>query len=139
MFVTLAHGLCNRSSGEIIFASGGHPLPLVRRASGKVEPVDHKTGRLLGFDTGDLHLSDARLTLGPGDMLVFYTDGFTEAREPAKREMFGLERLCHVVADFQANVPLAACAERAKAAVDRFTASTELQDDLTMLLLRRMR
>ena len=70
-------------------------------------------------------------------MLVFYTDGFTEAREPAQRQMFGRERLCDVVAAFAGDMPLATCAQRAKAAIDRYTASTELQDDLTMLLLRR--
>ena len=86
----------------------------------------------------ELHLSDARLTLDMGDMLIFYTDGFTEAREPAKRQMFGLERLCDVVTEFRADTPLPVCAEHAKAAVDRFTASTELQDDLTLLLLRRI-
>jgi len=138
MFVTLAHGLCDRATGEIVLASAGHPLPLWRRADGSVEPLNHRTGRLLGYDTSELHLSDTRLTLNRGDMLVFYTDGFTEAREPTKRQLFGLERLCDVVSGFASQMSLGACAERAKAAVDRFTAATELQDDLTMLLLRRM-
>jgi phosphoserine phosphatase RsbU/P len=138
MFVTLAHGQCDRNTGEIVLASAGHPLPLMRRADGRVEQLNHKTGRLLGFDHGNLHLTDARLTLNPGDMLVFYTDGFTEAREPAKRQQFGVERLCDVVAGFGGDLPLATCAERAKAAVERFSASAELQDDLTMLVLRRM-
>jgi sigma-B regulation protein RsbU (phosphoserine phosphatase) len=138
MFVTLAHGLCQPGTGEIVLASAGHPLPLLRRAGGSVEPLNHTTGRLLGFDAGDLHLTDARVKLELGDMLVFYTDGFTEAREPSKRQMFGLERLCDVVAGFDAPSPLPACAERAKADIDRFTAQPEQQDDLTMLLLRRI-
>ncbi|HYV36281.1 MAG TPA: SpoIIE family protein phosphatase [Gemmataceae bacterium] len=138
MFVTLAHGHYQRGTGEIVMASGGHPLPLIRRADGSVEPLQHKTGRLLGYDGGDLHLTDARLTLNPGDMLVFYTDGYTEAREPAKRQMFGLERLSKVVAGFTADMPLATCAAKAKTAIDQFTASSELQDDLTLLLLRRV-
>jgi sigma-B regulation protein RsbU (phosphoserine phosphatase) len=139
MFVTLAHGHCNRRTGDIVLASGGHPLPLIRRADGTVEPLQHKTGRLLGYDAGDLHLSDASLTLAPGDMLVFYTDGYTEAREPTKRMMFGLDRLREVVAGFQAEMPLAVCAARAKTAIDQFTASSDLQDDLTLLLMRRRR
>jgi serine phosphatase RsbU (regulator of sigma subunit)/pSer/pThr/pTyr-binding forkhead associated (FHA) protein len=139
MFVTLAHGICDRATGEVAFSSAGHPLPLLRRADGKVEAIAHKPGRLLGYDNSDMHLSDAHVTLRRGDMLVFYTDGFTEAREPTKRELFGAERLCDVVSGFTAALPLSVCAARAKAAVDRFTASTELQDDLTMLLLRRLR
>ena len=138
MFVTLAHGLCDRATGEIVLASAGHPLPLIRTADGKVEQLNLKGGRLLGYDHGDLHLIDARLSLKPGDMLVFYTDGLTEAREPAKRQLFGVDRLSEVVAGFGADMPLAACADRAKAAVERFTGSIDLQDDLTMLFLRRM-
>ncbi len=138
MFVTLLHGICRRSTGEVVLASGGHPLPLVRRANGQVEPLNHKTGRLLGFDGGDLKTTDTRLRLDAGDMLMFYTDGFTEAREPTKRQMFGLERLCDVAAGFDAQMALPACAARVKTAIDRFTASTDLQDDLTMLLLRRI-
>jgi serine phosphatase RsbU (regulator of sigma subunit) len=138
MFVTLAHGQCNRATGEVIYASAGHPLPLLRHADGKVESLDHKTGRLLGYETGNLHLADIRLTLKAGEMLVFYTDGVTEARDPAKRQMFGLGRLCDVVSGFVAAFPLSVCAERIKGAVDRFTASAELQDDLTMLFLRRL-
>ena len=137
MFVTVAHGLYKPTTGEVVLASAGHPLPLLRRASGQVEDMNHKTGRLLGYDTSEMHLTDARLSLGVGDTLVFYTDGFTEAREPAQRQMFGLERLRQVVAGFQPSQPLSTCADRAKAAIDQFTASTELQDDLTLLMLRR--
>src|SRR5262249_48389573 len=137
MFVTLAHGLCDRATGEVVLASAGHPLPLVRRAAGGVEPLPHRTGRLLGYEADELHLSDARVALAPGDLLVFYTDGYTEARAPDTREMFGPERLQQVVAEFEPSLPLAACADRARAAVERFTGSVEPQDDLTLLLLRR--
>ena len=137
MFVTLAHGLYQPKTGDVVLASGGHPLPLLRRVKGQVEEMTHRTGRLLGYDEGELHLTDAQLHLEPGDLLLFYTDGFTEAREPVKRQMFGLERLKEVVSKFTPSMSLPACADRAKAAVDQYTAATELQDDLTLLLLRR--
>jgi sigma-B regulation protein RsbU (phosphoserine phosphatase) len=138
MFVTLAHGLYEPKTGEMVLASGGHPLPLLRRASGEVEEMTHRTGRLLGYEDGELHLTDAHLTLDPGDLLLFYTDGFTEARDPIKRQMFGVERLKEVVRQFDPSVALPICADRAKAVVDQYTGVTELQDDLTLLLLRRM-
>jgi phosphoserine phosphatase RsbU/P len=137
MFVTLAHGLYHPQTGEVVWTSAGHPLPLLRRADGQVSEIQHRTGRLLGYDTGELHLTDCSLTLNAGDTLVFYTDGFTEAREPLEREMFGLERLMKVVAGFEPTVPLETCADRARAAITAFTASNEQQDDLTLLLLRR--
>jgi phosphoserine phosphatase RsbU/P len=138
MFVTLAHGLYDPATNEVVLASAGHPLPLVRRAGGSVEELTHKTGRLLGYDGGELQLTDARVRLEPGDLLVFYTDGFTEAREPIQRQMFGLGRLKQLVATFDGSLGLQTCADRVKAAVDKHTGVTELQDDLTLLLLRRM-
>jgi sigma-B regulation protein RsbU (phosphoserine phosphatase) len=137
MFVTLAHGLYEPKTGEVVLASGGHPLPLLRRADGRIEEMTHRTGRLLGYDEGELHLTDAHLQLEPGDLLLFYTDGFTEAREPVKRQMFGVERLKEVVSKFEPSVSLPTCAKRAKAVVDQYTGEPELQDDLTLLLLRR--
>jgi serine phosphatase RsbU (regulator of sigma subunit) len=137
MFVTLAYGYCEPATGEIVLASGGHPLPLLRRADGTVEELNFRTGRLLGYEDGELHLHDARLTLAPGELLVFYTDGFTEAREPTKREMLGIERLKEVVASFDSSLSLPECADKAKAAVDQYTGVKDLQDDLTLLLLRR--
>ncbi|MCI0462880.1 MAG: SpoIIE family protein phosphatase [Gemmataceae bacterium] len=136
-FVTLAHGVYQPATGEVVLASGGHPLPLIRRADGRVEPLAHRTGRLLGYGEPGLNLTDAHFVLAPGELMVFYTDGFTEAREPDRRVMFGLERLKAVVAGFDARTPLEVCAERARAAIDEFIRAGEQQDDLTLLLLRR--
>jgi serine phosphatase RsbU (regulator of sigma subunit) len=69
--------------------------------------------------------------------MVFYTDGFTEAREPEKKTQFGVERLRQVVAGFDVALPLEDCADRARAAIDAFIRAPELQDDLTLLFLRR--
>jgi serine phosphatase RsbU (regulator of sigma subunit) len=136
-FVTLAHGVYQPATGEVVLSSAGHPLPLLRRADGRVEEVPLRNGRLLGYEGGELNLSDARLTLAPGETLVFYTDGFTEAREPAGRTMFGVGRLQEVVSGFDTSLTLSACADRARAALEQFTRARELQDDLTLFLLRR--
>jgi serine phosphatase RsbU (regulator of sigma subunit) len=136
MFVTMAHGIYTPETGEMVLASAGHPLPLRRRISGEVEEIAHKTGRLLGYDNGNLHLTDARFTLAPGELLAFYTDGFTEARD-AKREQFGLPRLMEVVRGFESGLELPTCADRATEAVEQFAKAKDLQDDMTLLLLRR--
>jgi sigma-B regulation protein RsbU (phosphoserine phosphatase) len=137
MFVTLAHGLYEPGSGEVVMASGGHPPPLLRTADGHVEEMDVTSGRLLGFEDSPLHLTEQTYLLGPGETLMFYTDGAFEAREPLGKVMFGVERLTDVVRGLENSMPLAVCAERVKAAIDRFTAADELQDDLTLLFLRR--
>jgi serine phosphatase RsbU (regulator of sigma subunit) len=137
MFVTLAHGQYDPTTGEVVLASAGHPAPVLRRADGTAEIVSLKPGRLLGYSADTLRFPEVRLTLQPGDLLFFFTDGVLEARGKDHKTMFGTERIRALVSDFLPTRPLPECAEAAKVAIDLFTGSTEVQDDLTMLLLRR--
>lgn len=137
MFVTLVHGVYEPTTGDMVLASGGHPMPLLRRADGKVEVFSFKAGRLLGYEGGKLNLTDATLKLAPGETLILYTDGFFEARSPDGAVMLGVERMQDIFAGSRAMLSLEACADEARAAIERFTGSSELQDDLTLLLLRR--
>ena len=140
MFVTLLLGCYQPGSGDIILSSSGHPPPLIRRASGKVEPITLPPGRPLGMDIGQSSWKDSRLKLEPQDTLVGITDGFLEARAgegDVGREMFGNGRMREVVACFEATVSLAECADLARARIEEFTSVHELQDDATILLLRR--
>jgi serine phosphatase RsbU (regulator of sigma subunit) len=137
MFVTLAHGIYDPATGEVVFASAGHHAPLLRLGDGTVVQVHLRPGRLLGYDAPNLNITDHRLTLAPGELLVFFTDGLIEARAADGKSMFGLDRLTSLVRGFALDLPLLECAEQIRTAIDTFTASTELQDDLTVLLLRR--
>ncbi|MSQ93465.1 MAG: FHA domain-containing protein [Gemmataceae bacterium] len=139
MFVTLAHGLYDPATGHVLLASGGHPPPLLRRANGTVEPVAVKAGRLLGYGDEILQFPEVHIALDPGDTLFFFTDGFFEARAGKDRAMFGMERVCDLLRDCSADRPLADCALAAKTALESFTGSKDLQDDLTLLILRRMK
>src|SRR5262249_39357285 len=112
LFVTLAHGIFDPESGDIVFASGGHHLPLIRHADGRVEELSYRIGRLLGIEGLELKLTDTHFNLAPGETLVFYTDGVTEARAGEPKELFGLERLRDVVAKFQNDWPLPRCADK---------------------------
>jgi serine phosphatase RsbU (regulator of sigma subunit) len=137
MFVTLVYGIYDPARGTVVLASGGHPSPLLRRADGRIETAPVRNGRLLGYPDLPPGLTDATFTLAPGETLVLYTDGFTEAQAPDGETMFGLERLCDVLGGERTALPLEQCAQELKAAVDRFIGSPDLQDDLTLLLLRR--
>jgi serine phosphatase RsbU (regulator of sigma subunit) len=137
MFVTLAHGVYAPAAGEITLASAGHPMPLLRTADGRVQEIAHPTGRLLGYKGNELHLTDKRFPLEPGDLLIFYTDGVTEARSPERKEMFGTAGLKELARGFASELSLAVCAQKALDAIEAFTRSRELQDDLTLFLLRR--
>jgi serine phosphatase RsbU (regulator of sigma subunit) len=138
LFVTVIHGIYTPSTGEVEIASCAHPLPLVRRSSGRVDEIPLETGLPLGMLDDDPGMKDARLTLAPGETLILYTDGFTEAfAPPGRKNQFGVERLEEALGGPRTQMSLAAAAESARQAVERFTASTEQQDDLTLLLLRR--
>jgi sigma-B regulation protein RsbU (phosphoserine phosphatase) len=136
MFVTLLHGIYDRSDGSVLLASGGHPPPLLRHVDGQVEEATLTPGMLLG-SVIEPRISDTRLTLQRGETLILYSDGLTEAFAADRKEMFGKERLCEVLGGPHAELSLQACAEEASAAVQRFAGQTELQDDQTLLLLRR--
>jgi PAS domain S-box-containing protein len=78
----------------LTLAVAGHPLPIVVRQAGWID-VRGQVGSLLGlFD--DIDVAEDRVGLGPGDMIVFVTDGITEARNAAGEE-FGDERLLEVL------------------------------------------
>jgi sigma-B regulation protein RsbU (phosphoserine phosphatase) len=136
-FVTLAHGLFDPASGEVVLASAGHPPPLLRRKDGSVETIALATGRPLGCLDVPPRIVEVRLTLAPGELLFFYTDGLLEARSALDKSLFGADRIAELTKTFGPDTSLADAAEQTKAAVARFTAASELQDDLTVLLLRR--
>jgi sigma-B regulation protein RsbU (phosphoserine phosphatase) len=64
---------------EVELASGGHPLPLLFSASGAVDTVDTLGGQAIGL-IAEPRLRSARIRLGPGDTMLLYSDGLTEAR-----------------------------------------------------------
>lgn len=79
---------------HVTLACGGHPLPLVLRGDGTVEPVG-APGMLIGA-LAEIELVDAEVDLSPGDALVLCTDGVQEAT--GKRGFFGTERLKDLIA-----------------------------------------
>jgi sigma-B regulation protein RsbU (phosphoserine phosphatase) len=136
-YVTLVHGIYDGADGSVVLAVAGHPPPLLRRAGGVVEPVTAQRSIFLGSSAVDVNVADTRLVLQPGETLIGYTDGFTEAFGPDGKTMFGVERLCEALGGPRTSLPLADCAAEAGAAVQRFTGRDDLQDDQTLLLLRR--
>jgi integral membrane sensor domain MASE1 len=70
------------NGARVTLSVGGHPLPLVLRADGQVEPVG-EPGTMLGV-LPDPQLADQTADLAPGDALVLYTDGLTDAYAPGR-------------------------------------------------------
>ncbi|MDQ6649121.1 MAG: SpoIIE family protein phosphatase [Actinomycetota bacterium] len=132
-FLTAAYLRIRLAAGRpsVTLSAGGHPLPLLLRADGRVEPVG-RPGTLLGvLDAVKLH--DVTIELGSGDTLVLYTDGVTEARDEAGRE-FGEAGLA-VALRASAGDSAEQIARRVEDTVTAFRGGAN-RDDLALLVLQ---
>ena len=91
MFVTLFAGILDLKTGELAFSNAGHNPPLILSADGECSFLKLPDGLVLGVMT-DAEYRDDTVRLRPGDMIVTYTDGVTEAMNP-KKELYSEPRL----------------------------------------------
>ena len=134
MFVTLLYAVYDPASGALTYANGGHNSPLVVRADGHSSLLPLTSGIALGV-IPDLDFLENTVVLSPGDTVIFYTDGVTEAMDDDGEE-FGTKRLFEVFAD---GPPIDS--EEANNAVFRavrdFVGDTPQSDDITCMVLYR--
>jgi sigma-B regulation protein RsbU (phosphoserine phosphatase) len=133
-FATAFLGIYSLESGALRFASAGHDPSILVRADGEVELLN-PTGMPLGL-MPDATYTASEAQLWPGDSLILYTDGITEASKP-NDEMFERERLVATCREHRAEPP-AALAHLINATVDAFVEGEPYHDDRTMVILRRV-
>ena len=134
MFVTLVYALYDPGTGALTYANGGHCHPLVVHPDGSSEELAATGGVSLGVMPG-LGYRQETVTLAPGDTMILYTDGVSEAMN-AEGEEFGVERLQQVFAG-KAPGDARETNEAVMAAVSEFAGDTPQSDDVTCLVLRR--
>ncbi len=133
MFVTALCGVLDPESGEVTFTNAGHNPPLRFGSDNQARYVEVPAGTALGIFE-EAQFQEARLVLAPGEALLLYTDGVTEAVD-ADLEPFGEARL--------EALPLGlfdtarATVEAVVVAVEAFAGEAEQADDITVLALRR--
>ncbi len=133
MFVTLWYGVLEPDGG-VRYVNAGHNPPLVVRSDGRVERLT-RTGILVGWDP-DAAYGEGAVALEPGDLLVAYTDGVTEARDAAGAD-FGEERLTELVRALRREgAPEVLAAVRG--ALDEFVGGAAVHDDCTLVVARRV-
>jgi len=133
MFVTLFCAVLEQDTGRLTCASGGHLSPFIVRRGEAPRPALTAEGTLVGVLPG-LAYSAAEVTLEPGDLLVAFTDGVTEARNPGA-ELFGEPRLRSLLGGLRDGTPGVAVTAILDG-VRAFAGTAEQADDIAILALR---
>jgi serine phosphatase RsbU (regulator of sigma subunit)/putative methionine-R-sulfoxide reductase with GAF domain len=134
MFVTVFHGVLDPQTHQFTYVNAGHNPPLFYRAAQKELTTLKEHGIALGV-MPNITLQEYCITFEPGDLLLMYTDGVTDAINTSEEE-FGAERLADLVACNAHLAPDALIDEIARAVTD-FAGEGAHFDDLTMIALKR--
>ena len=136
VFVTVFYAVLNLKTGLLRYCNGGHNRPRVVRKSGLVEELAGTDDAILGIVPGRAY-HDASIQMAPGDGLFLYTDGISEAQNPAHEE-FGERRLDEALRGLAAKEECNAegTAKGVVNAVREFTGGAPQSDDLTCIALR---
>ncbi len=136
MFVTVFFAALNSASGQLTYVRGGHDRPILYRAATQETVLLDAPGRFLGL-LPNLIIEEARLSLHPGDTLVCYSDGVTDAVNNSDNSMYGLERLQAIVAR-HGHQPAQELVQAIVTDVDNFRNDAEQPDDLTLLVTKAL-
>jgi serine phosphatase RsbU (regulator of sigma subunit) len=134
-FATFFWSVYDEARRTLTWVNAGHNAPMLLRATGDLERLP-AGGPPLGALPGASY-PEATTTLSPGDVLIIFTDGVTEAANPADEE-FGEARLERVLRD-NAGSRVGSLCQRVLEAVVAFEAGLPQQDDITIVAARAMR
>ncbi len=133
MFITMMHSKYDRESKTLYYSNAGHnPLVVYRATTDEIE-LHNVKGVAIGF-LEEYNYKQGEIQLKNGDIVVFYTDGITEA-ENKDKELFGVERLKDIIYKNKKKSPK----ELRKAILDginKFREDYEQTDDLTFVILK---
>lgn len=133
-FVTLFMAELDPLAGEVRYINAGHNPPLIARGSGNITQL-MSGGLPLGI-MPDASYEEGNLNLAPGEVLVIYSDGVTEAVNP-RGEEFGIERLSEVVSKC-VEKSAAGIRDRIESALSTFTETAPANDDITLVIVKRL-
>lgn len=133
MFVTLFYAILDAKGMTLNYVNAGHNPPLLLKGESSDVTLLKAKGIALGV-TDDVELQSVKIDLRPGDVLVLYTDGVTEAINNEEEE-FGEERLLRVITENR-SLPAQMILENILAAINEFAGSRPQHDDITIMVLR---
>lgn len=133
-FVTFFVAALSPESGDLAFCNAGHNPPILFHAHGTEEQLN-PTGAIIGV-SAEFAYHELKCRMLPGDILVLYSDGVTEACEPLHEDEFGEERLRQAIRANWAEAPSAIIAAIVTE-IAIFTRNAPPSDDLTLVVLKR--
>ncbi|MGE5537580.1 MAG: SpoIIE family protein phosphatase [Solirubrobacterales bacterium] len=133
LFATCFYAVLDTRSGEVAFCNAGHPPPLILRTDGAVDAIRDVSGVALGVMEG-LDYETGTFRLQPGDTVLLYTDGVTEAQDLAEK-LYDEPRLIEAFGTLGGLEPSQVIAG-VQASVETFVDEAPQFDDITMLSLR---
>lgn len=133
MFVTTVFGVLNTSTGELEYCNAGHHAPIVLRRDCSIEEAP-RTGGLGLCLVPDFAYTSKKLQLAPGESVLLYTDGVTEAVND-ENEQFGEERLTGCLDGCHEEGPAEIVRDVLRSVTD-FSGGRAQSDDITMLALK---
>jgi sigma-B regulation protein RsbU (phosphoserine phosphatase) len=136
MFVTDFLGILTISSGEVVFSNGGHNIPFILKRDGSAGLLPKLPGMALGV-MEETRYTCSTIRLEYGDSLLVYTDGVTEAMNPAG-ELLGEERLKSILLEFAGGTAREE-ALHVLAKTREFANGAVQSDDITLLALKYLR
>ena len=134
MFVTVFYGIYDLKTGLVDFTNAGHNPPYILHADGTVKMVKSDCNLVLGALEG-IEFKNGSLQLEPGDALVMYTDGVTEAENKVQAQ-FENSRLEAVLAEMKGSSSKQ-IVDTVNAKVKEFSDGAPQSDDITQLVIRR--
>ncbi len=133
MFVTVLVAALNMRTGELRYTNAGHNPPYIKRHDGQLELLDERHGPVIGAVDG-IAYKEGRGQVNGGDLILLYTDGVTEARDPTGG-LFSEKRLTDLIAADACDSPRQVV-ESTVGAVDAFQGKDHQADDITVLALQ---
>ena len=135
LFVTVLYAVYDPSTGDFTYASGGHDAPLLVRADGSATLLPLTDGIALGVVPG-LDYKQHKITLLPGETIVLYTDGVTEAQN-IEGDAFEVDGLHRIFAGSLSSISAREGTDSVFETVKDFMGEADQFDDITCLTLHR--
>ena len=133
-YVTVLYAVYNPSYSSLTYANGGHESPLLIHRDGVLERLPSTDGMALGITPFE-SFEENTILLAPGDTVICYTDGATDAEDTAG-EQFGQDRLARLFEE-ETSYGAGEAVDMVSSGIDDFVRGATQADDITCLALYR--